>query len=226
MDLLGPSLESLFNYCGRRFTTCTTFMLAEQILSLIEYLHDKKFVHRDIKPENLVLGPGNTVDKLFLIDFGLSKRYVTAAGAHVPLQTDTAFIGTVRYASINSQRHVTQSRRDDLESIGYMLIYFLNGSLPWQNHRCVAETNKQRKERILEMKVSTPISQLCTNLPQELEFYMKYCRERLFEEKPNYTYLRWMCRYTCVCFRVQKYSTSFKLAEFSQKSSAEVNWRK
>lgn len=195
MDLLGPSLEALFNYCGRRFTVPTTFMLADQMLNLIEYVHDKKYIHRDIKPENLVLGSGNAVDKLYLIDFGLAKLYLAANDTHTPFKINCPFIGTARYASINSQRRVTQSRRDDLESIGYVLVYFLNGSLPWQNKRCTAENAKQRKERILEMKVSTPISELCANLPLELQWYMKYCRERLFDEKPNYAYLRRLCRY-------------------------------
>lgn len=194
MDLLGPSLESLFNYCGRRFSVSTTFMLADQMLSLIEYVHDHNYIHRDIKPENLVLGPGNAVDKLYLIDFGLSKQYVTADNEHVPFKTDCAFIGTARYASINSQRRVTQSRRDDLESIGYLLVYFLNGALPWQFKRNATENHKQRKERILEVKVSTPISKLCANLPLELQWYLKYCRERLFDEKPNYVYLRKLFR--------------------------------
>lgn len=194
MDLLGPSLEKLFNYCGRRFSVCTTFMLADQLLSLIEYVHSKKYIHRDIKPENLVLGPGNAVEKLFLIDFGLSKKFIKDGDIHVPFETDCSFIGTARYASINSQRRVTQSRRDDMESIGYMLVYFLNGSLPWQNKRCVSDNPKQRKERILEMKVSTPISELCANLPIELEWYLKYCRDRLYEDKPNYAYFRKLFR--------------------------------
>lgn len=194
MDLLGPSLEALFNYCGRRFSVRTTFMLATKMISLIEYVHENHYIHRDIKPENLVVGPGDAVDKLFLIDFGLSKQYLTANGDHIPYKTDRSFIGTARYASINSQRHVTQSRRDDMESIGYVLVYFLKGSLPWQNKRSACENPKQRKERILEMKVSTPISELCANLPFELQFYMKYCRERPFDEKPNYVYLRRLFR--------------------------------
>lgn len=194
LDLLGPSLERLFDYCGRRFSACTTLMLADQILSLIEFVHEKEFIHRDIKPENLVLGTGIGGDRVFLIDFGLSRKFITTNGTHIPYKTDCSFIGTARYASINSQRRVTQSRRDDLESIGYVLVYFLNGALPWQVKQRPNESHKQRKERILELKVSTPISKLCANLPIQLQWYLKYCRERVFDEKPNYVYLRKMLR--------------------------------
>lgn len=232
MDLLGPSLESLFNYCGRRFSVYTTFSLADQMLNLIEYMHDKKFIHRDIKPENFVLGPGDAYEKLFLIDFGLAKQYITADGSHIPYKTDCSFIGTARYASINSQRRIHQSRRDDLESIGYVLVYFLKGALPWQNHQNSNENHKQRKERILEMKVSTPISELCANLPFELQLYLKHTRERIYEERPNYAYLRRLCRYRPINFIAYNCPTSItrQLTQLSisnpQECSANDNWRK
>lgn len=189
MDLLGPTLESLFNHCGRRFSVSTTFMIADQMLRLIEYVHHKQYLHRDIKPENFVVDRSQA-NKLFLIDFGLSKKYINDDGTHIAWQSNRSFIGTARYASINAQQRISQSRRDDLESIGYVLVYFMKGSLPWQNKRIVAKNPKQRKEMVLEMKTKTILSELCANLPQEIHFYLKYCRERIFDETPNYAYLR------------------------------------
>lgn len=194
MDLLGPSLENVFNYCGRKFSLPTTLQLGTQMVRIIEQIHYKKFIHRDIKPDNFVLQTSNSNHEIYLIDFGLAKRYVSADNLHIPHEDNRSFTGTARYASINSLKRYTQSRRDDIESVGYILVYFLKGSLPWQNIRGTYD-RKQRKEIILEMKMSTPLSKLCDGLPNEIHLFLKYCRERKFDERPNYAYLRKLLRY-------------------------------
>lgn len=133
MDLLGPSLEDLFQKCNRRFDLRTVVRVGQQIVSRLEYMHSRKFMHRDIKPENFLMGTHQHCMRVFVIDFGLSKKYILKNGEHLPYRDNKSLTGTPRYASINSHLGIEQSRRDDLESVIYMLIYFLKGSLPWQN---------------------------------------------------------------------------------------------
>lgn len=156
MDLLGPSLEDLFNFCSRRFTMKTVLMLADQMISRIEYVHNKNFIHRDIKPDNFLMGIGRHCNKLFLIDFGLAKKFRDSrTRQHIPYREDKNLTGTARYASINAHLGIEQSRRDDMESLGYVLMYFNRTSLPWQGLK--AATKKQKYERISEKKMSTPV---------------------------------------------------------------------
>ena len=133
MDLLGPSLEDLFNFCNRRFTMKTVLMLADQMISRIEYVHNKSFIHRDIKPDNFLMGIGRHCNKLFIIDFGLAKKYRDIrTRQHIPYREDKNLTGTARYASVNAHLGIEQSRRDDMESMGYVMMYFNRTSLPWQ----------------------------------------------------------------------------------------------
>lgn len=134
MDLLGPSLEDLYKFCGGRFSLKTTLMVGHQMLGTIARLHAKNFVHRDIKPENFLLGLGKKSHIVHIIDFGLAKRYRDSkTHQHIQYKENKNLTGTARYASVNAHLGIEQSRRDDLESIGYVLVYLANGSLPWQN---------------------------------------------------------------------------------------------
>lgn len=189
MDLMGPSLEDLFNYCGRRFQLKTVLMIGDQLISRLEYFHSKNFIHRDVKPDNFLIGLGKKAQICHIIDFGLAKKYRDPkTHQHICYRENKNLTGTARYASINTHVGIEQSRRDDLESLGYVLMYFIRGSLPWQGLK--ANTKKQKYEKIMEKKMSTPSDVLCKGHPNEFRAYFEYCRALRFDDKPDYAYLK------------------------------------
>ncbi|XP_037710013.1 casein kinase I [Drosophila subpulchrella] len=190
MELLGSSLEEMFNLCQRRFSLKTVLMLAVQMMERLEFLHSHRYLHRDIKPENFVMGRGETSHRLYLIDFGLAIKYWDMVeDEHVQPTSGTRLTGTARYASINALRGGGQSRRDDIESMGYVLMYFLRGSLPWQG--LVATSKQQKYEKITEMKLSTKAEDLCEGYPAQFYHFVAYSRDLAFDEEPYYANIRY-----------------------------------
>ncbi|CAD8163372.1 unnamed protein product [Paramecium pentaurelia] len=189
MELLGSNLEDLFNQCKRKFSLKTVLMIAQQMITRIEFLHSKNFIHRDIKPDNFLIGIDKRVDTIYVIDFGLSKKFRdTRTNLHIPYRDGKSLTGTARYASINTHLGVEQSRRDDLEAIGYVLVYFLNGQLPWQGLK--TDNQKDKYEKITESKIGTTVEKLCEGMPEEFSIYLNYCKSLKFEERPDYVWLR------------------------------------
>jgi len=193
MDLLGPSLEDLFNFCGRKFSLKTVLMLSDQLISRIEYVHSKSFLHRDIKPDNFLMGLGRRANQVYIIDFGLGKKYRDhRTHVHIPYRENKNLTGTARYASINTHLGIEQSRRDDMESLGYVLMYFLRGSLPWQGLK--AGTKNLKYARISDKKMATAVEVLCRDFPEEFVAYFHMVRGLRFDERPEYLTLRKLFR--------------------------------
>jgi len=191
MDLFGPNLEDLFDLCGRKFSLKAVCMLAKQMLNRVQTIHEKYLIYRDIKPDNFLIGPpgSKTANVVHVVDFGMAKHYRDPkTKIHIPYRERKSLSGTARYMSINTHLGREQSRRDDLESLGHVFLYFLRGSLPWQGLK--AATNRQKYERIGEKKQSTPIAELCDGFPEEFAIYMNYVRKLGFEETPDYDFLR------------------------------------
>ena len=186
LELLGKTLEKLFEECGNKFSLKTVIMIAIQFIERLELIHKTNIIHRDLKPDNFLIGNGNMNQIIHIIDFGLSKEYKLKN--HIEYGKSASFKGSLRYSSIRNHKGIEQSRRDDLESIGYILIYFIKGKLPWMG----LKTNdlKKRGEEVYTIKRNTSLETLCEGLPKEFMSYMKYCRLLQFKSEPDYTYLR------------------------------------
>ena len=164
-------------------------MIADQLVQRMEYIHNKNFLHWDIKPDNFLIGVGKKQHIIYAIDFGLAKRYRDPrTGEHIPYWDGKSLTGTARYASANTHLGVEQSWRDDMESVGFVLVYFLKGKLPWQG--LPAKSKNAKYDKIKEKKVATKIDELAKGCPKEIQMYLDYCRNLKFEDKPDYKLLR------------------------------------
>lgn len=206
MDLLGKSIESLFNKCQRRLSLKTVLMLADQMISCLEFIHKKNFIHRDVKPENFVMGVKDKKNQVYIIDYGLAKRFQDPqTREHIPKTNRKSMTGTARYASVNALQGIEQSRRDDMESLGYIFVYLLKGSLPWMNLKC--KNNESKCNMIERVKSNTTLEVLCSDLPFEFLKYFQIVKHLGFSDEPPYAEMRKLFRRL---FRKQKYTYDFK----------------
>lgn len=215
MSYLGENLSNLFHYNQGRFSLKTVCMVGLQLMSRIEILHSKYYLHRDIKLENITLGPDNNYKTLYLIDFGLSKSYLDEEGNHIKMRTDKGMVGTVRYCSVYTQQGLEQSRRDDLISIGYLLVYLLKEQLPWQKVKIDYNNIMDKEEKyrkILQLKIESKNEMLCENLPKQFLTYMNYVRALQFEQNPDYNMLKGLFQEI--------------MNKFNYENDLEFDWRK
>ena len=187
MDLLGPSIEALFEFCGRSFDFKTVYMIVEQIIHRLEFMHSMGYLHRDIKPDNFVMGLDRKAHHVYVVDLGLAKRFWDSkAQKHIPFVSGKNLTGTARYVSLSTHLGHQQARKDDLESVAYVALYLAKGTVPWQGLRC--HTKDEKYEKIKKCKQNTPIPKLCEGLPPVFQDYLTYCRGLQFEQKPDYKY--------------------------------------
>jgi len=192
-ELLGPNIDELFNLCHKKFSLPTVLSLGLQMLNRIETIHSLHIIHRDIKPENFLIGKKDKISTIYLCDFGLAKRFRDKkTGNHIPYNTKKHFAGTPYFASVYTHLGCEQSRRDDLESLAYILIYLGCGTLPWRGLKTKGKDEKYSK--ILSKKMNVKSEELLNGLPNEFMDFLQNVRNLQFEEKPDYEYLRSLLR--------------------------------
>lgn len=190
MELMGKSLEDIFeSFVVKKMTPRCVCNIGYQMIEILEFIHNKHVIHRDIKPDNFVIGLKEKRKYIYILDFGLSKKYRSSRTLqHYQIVKSKNLTGTARYASINALNGLTQSRRDDLEAVGYVLMYFLRGKLPWQG---IPVKNKEdRYRKIMEKKIQTSPEELCQGFPNEFAEYINYTRNLEYEQDPDYDYLK------------------------------------
>ena len=187
-ELLGSSLEEIFNSCGKKFSLKTVCVLGIEMLKRIQFVHSRHHIHRDIKPDNFMTGINENDNKIYIIDFGLSKKYYsTSKKQHIKFSTGKSLTGTARYCARNAHKGFEQSRRDDIESIGYVLMYFLIGNLPWQGLKI--KVGEDQFKKIADKKINTSFEVLTKNQPIQFLKYFQHCDKLNFEDEPDYDYL-------------------------------------
>ena len=188
-EFLGKSLNQMFIESNFKFSLKDICLLSIQLLDRIELIHSKTLIHRDIKPENFLIGYKNP-NIIYLTEFGLCAKYCSSkSGKHILPGFRGTFTGTLRYSSANAQRGNQQSRRDDLESLGYSILFFMKGKLPWMNLESIIN-EKELYLKTYSMKKFITVDRLCKGLPPEMSEYFKYVKTLKFQEEPNYDYLR------------------------------------
>lgn len=197
MELLGQTMADYKKICGGKFSLKTVLMIADQMvahlltqLSILEFTHSETIIHRDLKLENILMGYENTFFQVHLIDFGLSKRYIDpATSKHIPLKSGKTLLGSLEYASINNHNGKELSRRDDLESLAYILIGLFLGDLPWSAY-ATEEKAHEHDQKICAMKSRLLETETARKIPAELRTFLEATRRLEFDEEPKYTEYR------------------------------------
>jgi len=193
MELLGSSLESVYEKNDKKISLNCLFKLSLDMIELIYNFHKRGFIHRDIKPSNFLFNykqkndVNTNYNQLYVMDFGLSKPFIIN-GEHIDIKFDRSLIGTARYCSLNIHWGIEPSRRDDLESISYILIYLFKGELPWQGLK--KDKNKTQVEKIGDKKLTIQTEDLCKDMPECFRLLLDYARGLKFEQTPDYKYIR------------------------------------
>jgi len=188
MQLMDKSLEDIFKI-RKAFSIKTTAMIGFQLIGALHYIHDRHIIHRDVKPDNCVMGREELNENLYLIDFGLAKRYRSSKTLKQnPLTKRKRLTGTARYASIHALEGYEQSRRDDMESVGYIMAYFLRGGLPWQGMKLKSKEDKYKN--ILDKKKEISSEILFKGFPSEFAEILDYTKNLEYTEEPKYQMLR------------------------------------
>ena len=189
LELLGPNLDDLFHFCNKKFSLSTVLSIGLQMLERIETIHSLHIIHRDIKPENFLIGKKEKISTIYLCDFGLAKRFRDKkTGYHISYKDKKKFTGTPAFASVYTHLGCEQSRRDDLESLAYVLIYLGTGTLPWKKMKSKKKDEKYSK--ILSIKMNFSNEELLKGLPNEFLSFLQHVRDLQFEQKPDYDYLK------------------------------------
>jgi casein kinase I family protein HRR25 len=170
LPLFGDSLAS------KTFSLVDSFSIGQKIVRILSFIHEKGLIHRDVKPDNFVFNQDGT--NVYIIDFGLCKKYVDNDNKHIEMKSGKTIIGTPNFVSINVHNGLEPSRRDDLISVAYIILYLINGGLPWQTKREIKDIKRQ-KQLILQW----------SKTPSELIEYLTYCENLKFDETPDYEYL-------------------------------------
>ena len=190
MELLGKSLDKIIEELpNERMSIRCVCNIAYQLITILEIIHNCDLIHNDIKPGNVAIGIEEKSKYIYLLDFGLSKKYRSSkTKKHFPYVKNNKMIGNIRFSSINALNGFTQSRRDDLESLGYLLIFLILGQLPWQGY--ISQNKEEKLNIIKKIKQNTTPKELCKDLPYIFEEYMKYSRNLKYEDDPDYKYLK------------------------------------
>ena len=190
MERIGANVAKIFSSHNKSFSSSNVVALGIQMIECVRAVHQCNIIHRDIKPENFCVG--NDPDQLLIVDFGLSKCYLRKDGTHIPFITGKSLNGTPRYASIHCHEGIEQSRRDDLESLMYVLIFLFKGRLPWQGlkHRAKDQKHCTSKDQILRKKRKITAEELCDGMHSNFAEALNYVRNLSFEQKPNYNCIK------------------------------------
>ncbi len=189
MDLLNQSLNQMRENNNGIISLLEMLPISIQLIVCLEKLHGVGIIHRDLKPENIMTSFTTRENLVYLIDFGIARYYINQDRVHIPITYNKKLIGNVRYASLNVHNGIEPSRRDDLISLGYIFILCLKGKLPWQNIN--SELDKDEKYNIIkQIKETTSLIDLCSELPYEFLSYMNYCYCLEFNQEPNYDYIK------------------------------------